>query len=166
MGPPESPTTRTGNQQGRPKRVAHRPRLRLCLLKGCGQRFHPRRAQQRYCGERCREAARKWSRWKAQQRYRSSGDGRQKRNGQSRRYRERVRSRKPRHPETVDGAARVIIQQFFRNLLRPAWLLRVLFAPAAQPLATLLFTRLPARSGAGPTTGTALETSAYLSRRY
>jgi hypothetical protein len=28
------------------------------------QRFHPRHRNQRYCGEGCREAARKWSRWK------------------------------------------------------------------------------------------------------
>jgi hypothetical protein len=41
-----------------------------CLLKGCEQRFHPRQARQRYCSERCREASRKWSRWKAQQQYR------------------------------------------------------------------------------------------------
>ena len=44
--------------------------MRRCLLKGCEQRYHPRQARQRYCSESCREAARKWSRWKAQQRYR------------------------------------------------------------------------------------------------
>src|ERR1043165_9194615 len=27
-------------------------------------RFHPRQARQRYCSTGCREAARKWSRWK------------------------------------------------------------------------------------------------------
>ena len=52
-----------------------RPRMRRCLLKGCEQRFHPRQARQRYCSERCREAARKWSRWKAQQRYRETTAG-------------------------------------------------------------------------------------------
>jgi hypothetical protein len=47
--------------------------MRRCLLKGREQRFHPRQARQRYCSEGCREAARKWSRWKAQERYRFWG---------------------------------------------------------------------------------------------
>ena len=99
--------------------------MRRCLLKGCEQRFHPRQARQRYCSEECREAARKWSRWKAQQRYRATRAGKQKRNGQSRRYRERVKSRKPPEPEAVNEAARVITtEHFFRSLLRPAGLLR------------------------------------------
>ena len=104
MGPPESPTGHPENQEGRPKRLARRPRIRCCLLKGCEQRFHPWQARQRYCSERCRKAARKWSRWKAQERYRETAAGQQKRNGQSRRYRERVKSRKPAEPEAVNGA--------------------------------------------------------------
>ena len=117
MGPPENPTGHSENQEaGRRKRWARQPRMRRCLLKGCEQRFHPHQTQQRYCSEHCREAARKWSRWKAQERYRETAEGKQKRNGQSRRYRERVRSRKPPEPEGVDEAARVITkepQQFF-----------------------------------------------------
>ena len=70
MGPPESPTGHRENQEGRRKRLARRPRRRRCLLKGCEQRFHPRQARQRYCSERCREAARKWSRWKAEDPFR------------------------------------------------------------------------------------------------
>jgi hypothetical protein len=113
MGPPESPTTRTGKQPRPAGRKVRRPRTRRCLLKGCDRRFHPRHARQRYCSQDCRAAARKWSRWKAQQRYRATQPGKQKRNGQSQRYRERVRSRKPAGPEAVDGAARVITQNFF-----------------------------------------------------
>ena len=161
MGPPESPTAHPENQEGRRKRLARRPRTRRCLLKGCEQRFHPRQARQRYCSERCREAARKWSRWKAQQRYRETTAGKQKRNGQSRRYRERVKSRKPPEPEAVNEAARVITtEHFFRSLLRPARLLREIRAPAAKSLAALLFARLPACAGARPGAGTALETGA------
>ena len=90
MGPFENPTVHPENQAaGRRKRWAHRPRRRRCLLKGCEQRFHPQQARQRYCSERCRHAARKWSRWKAQQAYRATVAGKQKRNGQSRHYRER-----------------------------------------------------------------------------
>jgi hypothetical protein len=125
MGPPESLTRHRENQAtGRRKRRARRPRLRRCLLKGCEQRFHPRQARQRYCSDGCRKAARQWSRWKAQQRYRATAPGQQKRNGQSRRYRERAKSRKRQEPEAVNEGARVITQeQFFRALLRPAWLL-------------------------------------------
>jgi hypothetical protein len=88
MGPFESPTAHPENQEGRRRRLPYRPRKRCCLLKGCEQRFHPRQARQRYCSEECRKAARKWERWKAQQRYRETTGGKQKRNGQSRRYRE------------------------------------------------------------------------------
>jgi hypothetical protein len=162
MGPPKSPTRHSQNQPaGRRKRSAHRPRMRRCLLKGCEQRFHPRQAHQRYCSERCREAARQWSRWKAQQTYRTTTAGKQKRNGQSRRYRERVRSRKPPEPEVVNEAARVITtEDFFRAFVRPARLLREIRAPAAKSLAALLLGGVPARAGARPRTGAALETGA------
>jgi hypothetical protein len=124
VGPFESLTGQAKNQEGRRKRLARRPRRRPCLLKGCEQRFTPRQARQRYCSQRCREAARKWSQWKAQQRYREKAAGKRKRNGQSVRYRERVRSRKPAEPEAVNEAARVITtEHFFRPFLRPAGLL-------------------------------------------
>jgi len=163
MGPPESPTGHSENQEGRPKRLAHRPRTRLCLLKGCEQRFHPRQTHQRYCSKGCREAARKWSRRKAQERYRETVAGQQKRNGQSRRYRERVKSRKPPEPEPVNNPARVITtEHFFRLFLRPARLLRGNHASAAKSFTTLLLARVPARAGARPGTGAALERSARL----
>lgn len=87
MGPPESRTGHPENQEGQPKRLARQPRTRCYLLKGCEQRFHPRQARQRYCSDGCQKAARKCSRWKAQERYRESAAGQQKRNNQSRRYR-------------------------------------------------------------------------------
>jgi hypothetical protein len=66
--------------------------------------------RQRYCSEHCRKAARVWSRWKGQK---STAVGKQKRNGQSRRYRERVRDQKPPAGEAVADAARVIAKKFF-----------------------------------------------------
>lgn len=147
MGPSESPTTGARKQLPRRKRFRRRPRIRPCLLKGCERRFHPRQARQRYCSADCRKAARKWSRWKAQQRYRDTAVGKEKRNGQSRRYRQRVESRKPAEKEAVEEAPRVITQgQFFRTLLRPARLLRKVRTPTAKPFTTLLFPCLPARS--------------------
>jgi predicted nucleic acid-binding Zn ribbon protein len=95
MGPIENPTGHPENQEGRRKRLPRRPRMRRCLLKGCEEHFAPRQARQRYCSEECRQTAREWSRWKAQERYRATRAGKQQRNGQSRRYRERVKSRKP-----------------------------------------------------------------------
>jgi hypothetical protein len=162
VGPPESPTRHLEKQEaGRRKRLPRRPRMRGCLLKGCKQRFHPRQARQRYCSQRCREAARQWSRWKAQQRYREKAAGKQKRNSQSVRYRERVRSRKPAEPEAVNEVARVITtEHFFRPMLRPAGLLRGIPASAAKSLTALLFDGVPARGGARPGAGTAVEEGA------
>ena len=132
MGPPESPTGHPGNQEGRPRRLARRPRTRCCLLKGCDQRFHPRQVRQRYCSDGCRQAARKWSRRKAQERYRETAAGQQRRKGQSRRYRERVKSRKPPETDAVNDPARVIPpEHFFRPFLRPAGLLRGIRTHAA-----------------------------------
>jgi hypothetical protein len=131
-------------------------------LKAAGSAFDPIR-RQRYCSERCREAARKWSRWKAQQRYRATTAGKERRNGQSLRYRERVRSRKPAESEAVDEPARVITnEEFFRSFVRPARLLRELRAPAAKSLTALLFAGMPAGAGARARARAALERSARL----
>jgi hypothetical protein len=83
------------------------------LLKGCEQLFHPQQASERYCSARCREKARKWSAWKAQQKYRATPGGKEKRKAQSRRFRERVRNRKEQTGEAADEAARVISPKFF-----------------------------------------------------
>lgn len=165
MGPTENPTNPA--KAWRRRQVGRRPRRRRCLLKGCEQRFHPRQARQRYCSMECREAARQWSQWKAQRIYRETRAGKQRRNGQSRRYRERVKSRKLPAPESVDDPARVIASEhFFRALLRPARVLRTIRAPTAKSLTTFLFGDVPARVGAGPGTGASLETGAHLIRRY
>ena len=168
MGPPESPTRHRKNQAtGRRQRARRRPRTRRCLLKGCEQRFRPRQPRQRYCSERCRAEARKWSRWKAQQRYRETVTGQQKRQGQSQRYRERVKNRQPPEPEAVNGTARVITpEQFFRAHVRPAGVLRAIRAPATKSFAALLFAGVPTSTGAGGGAGAALERGAHLIRAY
>jgi hypothetical protein len=149
MGPNENPTRHGERQASRArKRPSRQPRTRWCLLKGCQQRFRPRRARQRYCSEGCREAARTWSEWKARQTYRVTAACKQKRNEQSRRYRERVKERKQPEKEAIPEAARVITKKFFRRLLRPSRLLRVLRALAAIAAATVLFTGVPACDGA------------------
>ena len=149
MGPVEDSTHLAPVQQhGGGKRPTRRPRTRACLLKGCERRFRPVAARQRYCSPECRQAARLWSRWKAQLSYRATAAAKEKRQEQSRRYRERVKERKQAaQPEAVPEAARVITQNFFRALLRPAWLLRGIRPPKAIATAALLFTGLPARRG-------------------
>ena len=120
MGPDEDSTLSAEEQKhgaaaSRGCRPRGSPRARHCLLKGCERRFDPRRATQRYCSEECRRAAQRWSRWKAQQNYRTTAAGKDKRNQQSRRYRERVRNRPPAAPEeAVAETARVITKDFFR----------------------------------------------------
>ncbi len=94
VGPPEDPSESRKNQAGRGrKRGQRRPRGRRCLLKGCEKRFRPKHWWSLYCGESCQEQARRWSEWKAQQRYRSKAKGRSKRQAQSGRYRRRVKER-------------------------------------------------------------------------
>ena len=168
MGPTENLTgARKRQAGGRRKQSRRRPRQRSCLLKGCEQRFHPRQAGQHYCGEDCRKAARKCSRWKVQQRYRETVAGKAKRNEQSRYYRQREKTREASDPEAVKQAARVITpERFFRARLRPAGVLRAIRARAAKSLAAFLFAGLPARAGARPRKGAALETGAHLIRTY
>ena len=158
MGPVENSTRPAKDQKhGSAGRRVRRPRTRRCLLKGCEQRFRPQRARQRYCSDACWRAARKWSRWKAQQSYRATMAGKDKRNGQSRRYRDRLRNQKqPALQQPVPETARVITNNFFRLLLRPAWLLRGICSPAAIAPAALLLARVPAGPGTRPATGMAL----------
>jgi hypothetical protein len=85
-------------------RRPHRCCRRRCLLKGCGQWFQPTHPQCRYCSAACREAARRWRRWHAQQKYRSSRNGREHRRQQARRYRQQCRKRPP--PFTAAAATR------------------------------------------------------------
>lgn len=125
MGLPERPTDDPRNQEGtRGRCPTRRPRTRRCLLKGCEQCFPPQRAAERYCSEECRKKAREWSEWKAQQKYRATLAGKEKRKAQSRRYRERVWNRKAQIRLAADERTRVISPNFFRFFLRPARLLR------------------------------------------
>lgn len=156
MGQSENHTESAGKQGERKRFGGRRPRRRRCLLKGCERRFGPRGPQQRYCSPECRKAARDWSRWKAQQRYRKSEHGRQQRKRQSCRYRECVREREERRKAGLDEAARVITVELFRPGMRPSGMLRKVRSRAAQPAATVLFGAVPAGVGARAGAGTAL----------
>jgi CGNR zinc finger protein len=72
----------------------HRPHgCRRCLLKGCERWFRPPQPRCHYCSVVCQQAARRWRRWRASQRYRASQHGQERRRQQSQRYRERQRQR-------------------------------------------------------------------------
>jgi hypothetical protein len=90
--------------------VAHHPRSRLCLLKGCERSFQPKHPMSRYCSPECAAAARRWSRICANRRYRGSEQGKARRRDQARRYRERVRTRGARLRE---GYQRDATEEFF-----------------------------------------------------
>ena len=70
-----------------------RPRRRRCLLKGCEAWFRSLYHSARYCSEGCRCAARRWSQWRANRRYRHTEQGQACRRQQCRRRRERCRQR-------------------------------------------------------------------------
>ncbi len=75
----------------RPEGCGHR--RRRCLLKGCDRLFWPCHWRSRFCSKACQEAARRWQRWLANQKYRATAKGRAHRREQSRRHRQRRRER-------------------------------------------------------------------------
>lgn len=68
-------------------------RCRRCLLKGCEAEFRPHHPLQRYCSPECSQVARRWVQARANQRYRASEHGKERRTEQACRYRERCRAR-------------------------------------------------------------------------
>lgn len=68
-------------------------RHRICLLKGCGNRFRPECPSSRYCSEKCQAVARCWSIARAREHYRQTKRGKKKRREQSCRYRCRCKER-------------------------------------------------------------------------
>lgn len=84
MGPPQR------DQEYR-VRQGVRPSQRRCLLKGCERTYRPAYPLSRYCGPACRQAARRWSLYRANRRYRATDGGKARRRSQCRRYRRRIR---------------------------------------------------------------------------
>jgi hypothetical protein len=159
MAPHEDPSTSPENQHPGvlgPKPRARRPRRRSCLLKGCRRKFRPQQPLARYCNEACRERARQWRAWKTRRRYRQSANGKQKRQAQSRRYRERWPGRARTKKLSPRGPREGHPYQIFFVLLRPSGVLCGVPSHPAIPVTAVLFSDLPARAGASSATGTAL----------
>ena len=111
MARSNGPSKHSRNQQ----RTSSRrwPRTRLCMLKGCGRHFRPRRWRQRYCSNPCWQEALAWSRWKQQQKYRATAAGKRCRNAQCRRHRQRVKIKMKEAPGSTAGLGRVISHKHF-----------------------------------------------------
>jgi hypothetical protein len=84
----------------RPEGCYHR--RRRCLLKGCERLFWPRHWRSHFCSQACQQAARRWQRWQANQKYRATENGRERRRQQGQRYRQRQRERQA---ASADAAA-------------------------------------------------------------
>jgi hypothetical protein len=156
MAPREDGPTSAKNQPPakllrRPRR-ARRPRRRVCLLKGCGRISRPQQPMARYCSEACQAEARRWRQWKARHRWRQSTNGTQKRQAQSRRYRER-RKAAPERKAVTASAARIIPIKFLFVLLRPSGVLCGVRPHPAITVAAVLFSLLSSRAGTGSGAG-------------
>jgi hypothetical protein len=82
------PTSAYSGGYPRQERAAS-PRRRRCLLKGCEAWFRSSHPLARYCSSTCSRAARRWSQWRANCRYRQSEQGKEHRRQQCQRRRER-----------------------------------------------------------------------------
>jgi hypothetical protein len=91
----------SGCQSG--QECASSPRRRRCLLKGCEAWFRSPHPLARYCSEACIRAARRWSQWRANSRYRQSEQGKERRRQQCQRRRERQCRQD--NPPTSESAA-------------------------------------------------------------
>lgn len=85
---PQNPISAGQSQDDSPRTAPRR-----CLLKGCNRYFPPNHSLDRYCSDRCTQAARRWTIAMANLNYRSSDNGKQKRREQAARYRSRCKER-------------------------------------------------------------------------
>lgn len=79
------------------------PRERICLRKGCGNRYTPQRWNQRYCQDPlCRLEVRRWLAAKRQRRQRVTPEGRQRHRQRERQRRERQRRERQQQSAAVE----------------------------------------------------------------
>jgi hypothetical protein len=72
---------------------ARRPRLRLCLRKGCGRKYQPVRWNQRYCQEpECQREVRRWQAARRQAKHRQAPEAKAGHAQAQRAHRQRAKS--------------------------------------------------------------------------
>jgi len=106
---------RHGNAKYRRRASPRRPRRRICLRKGCGHKYQPRRWNQRYCqAPECRREVRRWQAARRQARRRQDDAAKTQHAQAQRARRQRVPSapQAPHHPEVTPArghAAKIIL---------------------------------------------------------
>ena len=115
---------RHGNPTCRRCARPRRPRLRICLRKGCGRKYQPRRWNQRYCQDpECLRLIRRWQAARRQARRRQD-DAAKAQHAQAQRVRRQRAHLRRKHRTNPMLRRRVVTQQqFFADaLVRPAGL--------------------------------------------
>ncbi len=92
------------NPKCRRRTSPRRPRARICLRKGCGHKYQPRRWNQRYCQDpECRRQVRRWQAARRQARRRQDDAAKTQHAQAQRARRQRAHSRPqaPKNPEVA-----------------------------------------------------------------
>lgn len=142
-----------------------RPRPRICLRKGCGCKYQPRRWNQRYCQQpECQREVRRWQAARRQARHRQSTEAkaRHAQTERARRQRTKAASQATQKPEPTSPRGHAA-EFFSRSHLRSARLLRAAGDLAPQP-GTLLWPRLSTRRSQCPGSRTQVVRSRHLGR--
>ena len=93
-----------GHRHDKPNGRRRRPRPRICLRKGCGQKYQPRRWNQRYCQDpECLRLVRRWQAARRQAKRRQQEEAKAK-HAQAERARRQRSSSLPQTPKTTEVA--------------------------------------------------------------
>lgn len=96
---------RHGNRKCRRRASPRRPRARICLRKGCGHKYQPRRWNQRYCQDpECLRQVRRWQAARRQARRRQD-DAAKAQHAKTQRARRQRAPSLPQAPKTPEIAA-------------------------------------------------------------
>lgn len=94
-----------GHRHDKPNCQCRRPRTRVCLRKGCGRTYQPRRSNQRYCQDpECLRLVRRWHAAKRQAKRRQEGEVKAQHAEAERARRQRVTSSQAPKPPDVAAA--------------------------------------------------------------
>lgn len=87
-------------------RSKREPSERICLRKGCGNRYCPQRWNQRFCQDpQCKREVQRWQAAKRQRRSRETSEGRERHRQRERQRRERQREQPPPQPPSSDPSS-------------------------------------------------------------
>jgi hypothetical protein len=140
-----------------------RPRLRICLRKGCRRWYQPRRWNQRYCQDpECRRLIRRWLAAQRQARHRQDIFAKARHAQAEKARRQRIKTASQAVEKSkVTPARGHTAENFFPAPLQSTWLSRTPRALDPQPR-TLLLPRLPSGRSQCPGSGTQVAFSRHL----